>query len=146
MINGKVLNGITKTVGAVGLGLTVYNSHAYAKIHASAYEKEHKAESLAHHYLEDMKIDTPSVVKSRMKEGILHYRTDENMSGFFKTIGGYVRGFSTMAIGSVVPLALSLGTLLGGKGLFSKFCGAGLLAYGGIILLQDGLGIGKPKE
>jgi len=38
---------------------------------------------------------------------------------------------------------LVAGTILGGKGIFSKFCGAGLLAYGGIFLAQEMFGIGK---
>jgi len=69
---------------------------------------------------------------------------DENLSGFFTGIGGYVKGFTSMLVTNIVPAALSVGAILT-KGLASKLCGAGLLAYGGIFLAQEIFGIGKEK-
>lgn len=145
MINTKTLNFITKTVGAGGIGMVLYDTHVAGKIRASAYEKNHKAGSLSETAMEDLKLDSPSVIKSHVKKGIFHYKMDENLSGFFTAISGYFKGAGTMLVGNVIPLTLSVGTFVG-KGIFSKLCGAGLLAYGGIFLLQEGFGIGKSKH
>lgn len=142
-MNGKVLNILTKTVGAAGLGLVLYDAHHAGKIQSPIAEMRGKSSSLAHHYMEDMKLESPSRVRKAAKEGIFRYNLDENLTGFFHSTGGYMEGFTSMIITNAVPLALSVGTLIGGKGLFSKACGAGLLAYGGIFLLQEAFGFGK---
>lgn len=145
-MGGGVLNVITKAVGIGGLGLVLYDAHMAGKMKGPAYEKEHKAHQLTEHYLEDTKIDSPSVVKNAMKKRIFQFHVDENFTGFFTTMHGYFKGFSSMLVDHAIPFVLATGALVGGKGLFSKFCGAGLLAYGGIYMLQEGFGIGKAKE
>lgn len=144
-MNAKVANVLTKTIGAAGLGLVLYDAHHAGKIEAPMAELKGKSTSLSHHYLEDLKLDTPSTVKNAAKKGIFHYHLDETLTGFFHSTGGYVGGFASMLVNNVVPLALSVGTLVGGKGLFSKACGLGLLAYGGIFIMQEGFGFGKKK-
>lgn len=144
-MNGKVLNVLTKTVGAAGLGLVLYDSHHAGKIKAPITEMEGKSKSLSHHYMEDMKLESASKVRAHAKEGIFKYFLDENFSGFFHATSGYIGGFCSMLTTNAIPLALSIGTLIGGKGIFSKACGAGLLAYGGIFLAQEALGIGKKE-
>jgi hypothetical protein len=141
---GNIGNILTKVTGGVGLGLILIDSHNAGKISASQTEKNHKATSISERYLDDMKLDSPSVVKQHVKKGLFNYFVDENLTGFFTSIGGYVNGFSKMMVGNVIPLALSAGTFAG-KGLFSKACGIGLLAYGGIFLAQEIFGIGKSK-
>lgn len=140
----NVSNVLTKTVGVIGLGLIAYDSHSAGKRKAASTEKDHKATSLANHYLEDQKLDSPSIVKAHAKESIFRYYVDENLSGFFGAIGGYVKGFNNMLVSNVVPFALAAGTLVT-KNLVSKCFGAGLLAYGGIFLAQEAFGIGKAE-
>lgn len=140
-----VLNFLTKSVGVAGLGLIAYDAHHAGKIYAPMYEKNHKAEQLSERYLDELKLDSPSVVKEATKKRIFRFFIDENISGFFTTIGGYCKGFGSMLVDNIAPLALAGGTFIG-KGIFSKLCGAGLLAYGGIFLLQEFFGIGKAKK
>lgn len=142
MVNAKLLNIATKTVGGVSLAMILYDSHEAAKIRASSYSKNHKAESLSERYMDDLKLESPSTIRGHVKKGLFRYNVDENLSGFFTSISGYFKGLTSMLVRNVVPLALTTGTFVG-KGLFSKMCGAGLLAYGGIFLLQEAFGIGK---
>jgi len=144
----SISNVLTKTVGVIGLGLIGYDAHVAGKIESHAYEKNHKSEQLADHYMEDLKMDSPSAVKAHVKKSIFKYYLDENLSGFFTGIHGYLSGSATKVIGDVIPFGLAVGSLLGkkgGKNIFSKFCGAGLLAYGGIFLAQEFFGIGKSE-
>lgn len=142
MVNAKLLNIATKAVGGVSLAMILYDSHEAAKIRANSYSKDHKAGSLSERYMDDLKLESPSTIRSDLKKGLFRYSVDENLSGFFTSIAGYAKGFNSMMVRNVVPLALTAGTFMG-KGLFSKMCGAGLLAYGGIFLLQEAIGIGK---
>lgn len=144
----NVLNILTKATGAVGAGLILYDAHHAGKIHASAYEKNHKSGQLSELYLDDLRLDSPSVVKAKAKSHIFKFFLDENASGFFTNIIGYVKGFGSMLESNILPLGLALGTFIGSKGIrggISKFCGVGLLAYGGIFLAQEIFGIGKSR-
>ncbi|MEI8128950.1 MAG: hypothetical protein WCG95_04970 [bacterium] len=142
-MNSSVANFLTKSVGTAALGLVLYDSHIAGKLEAPKYEKNHKAESLEKHFFNEQKLDSPSIIQATVKKSIFRHHVDENLSGFFTNIIGYVKGFGSMMIKNSIPLALVAGTILGGKGIFSKFCGAGLLAYGGIFLAQEMFGIGK---
>lgn len=139
-----VVNVLAKTAGVIGLGLIGYDSHRAGEIESRAYAKNIKAGALSERFVDDMKLDSPSTVKSEVKKGLFNYGLDENLSGFFTGIGGYLKGFTTMAVSNIVPAALSLGAVLT-KGLASRLCGAGLVAYGGIFLAQEIFGIGKEK-
>ena len=143
-------NILTKAVGVIGLGLVGYDAHVAGKINAYSSEKNHKADSLSERYLDDLKLDSPSITKARVKEELFKYSTDETMTGFFHNIGGYIRGSIFSVVGNVIPFGLALGAILGGGaagrglgGTVSKFCGVGLAAYGSIFLLQEVFGIGK---
>ena len=141
----NVLNVLTKATGAVGLGLVLYDAHNAGKIKGSMEEKRHKTHQLTDRYLEEMKIDKPSVLKQEAKHHVFNFFVHENMSEPYNTTKGYGRGFLGMLTNHVLPLALSLGALLGGRGVFSKFCGAGLLAYGGMFLAEEMFGFGKAE-
>lgn len=140
----SISNVLTKTVGVIGLSMVAYDSHVAGKIKAVSHEKNHKATSLAGRFLDDTKLDSPSVVKEHAKKSIFRYFLDENLSGFFASIAGYAKGFSDMLVTNVIPFGLSVGTVLT-KGVTSKCFGAGLLAYGGIFLAQEIFGIGKAE-
>lgn len=135
-------NIITKGVGIAGLGLVLYDSHFAGKIEADSFPKAQKARSLVKSHKHYMELDSPSIVKQKVKKGILDYKTDENISEFFNSIRGYFKGFGNMLVTNVVPLALATGTVAT-KGIASKTFGAGLLAYGGIFMAQELFGIGK---
>lgn len=142
----NISNYLTRGVGVTGLGLIGYESHSLGKHEAQVHAKNVKAESLAENFLEDQKLENPSAVKNALKKHIFNFNLDENLSGFFNSLVGYAKGFSHMVVSNVVPLGLSLGTVLAPKGLISKTFGAGLLAYGSIFFLQEAFGIGKTHE
>lgn len=133
---------LAKSAGIAALGLVAYDSHIAGKIYSGSHEKNHKAESITERYLDDLKLDSTSTVKSGIKKELFKYNTDENLTGFFSSINGYVKGFASMLVSNVVPFTMAVGTLLT-KGFVSKLCGLGLAAYGGIFLLQEAFGIGK---
>lgn len=143
-----VLNVLAKTTGAVGLGLVLYDAHNAGKIKAPMEAKNHKSEQLQERYIDDMKLDKPSVVKAEAKHHIFRFFLDESFSEFFVSAKGYCKGFGEMLGSHVLPFALAMGTFVGSNGIrggVSKFCGAGLLLYGGMFLAEEFLGVGKSE-
>lgn len=140
----NIPNILTKTVGAAGLGLAVYDSHSAGKIQAESHQKEVKAGITANSYMDTLTLDSPSVVKSKLKNKYFRMRMDENITEFFTGIAGYLKGFGKMLVDNVVPLALSAGTLVKNK-IVSRASVVGLLAYGGIYIGREVMGIGKPN-
>lgn len=144
-MNPRITNFIVKGIGVAGAGLVLYDSHVLGKIQSSENQKTVKADGLEKAYANTMTLDSPSIVKSNLKKGIFNMHMEETMSDFFTGITGYVKGFSSMLVYNIVPAALSVGTLAT-KGTLSKCFGAGLLLYGGITLVQEVFGIGKPSK
>lgn len=138
-------NFATKTLGVIGLGLVAYDSHVRGAAESHEYAKKIKADSITKHYLDELSLENPSMVREEVKKQIFNYRLDENFSSFFTGIAGYCKGFGEMLVKNVVPFGLSVGTVLT-KGIVSKLFGAGLLAYGGVFLAQEIFGIGKTEE
>lgn len=150
MSSSTVLNILAKTAGAVSLGLIAYDAHTVGKVKGIAYEKNWKAEELNKLHERTLKIDSPSATKLAVRKGMFRVFLDENVTGFFTTLKGYFSGFGSMVINNIIPFGLALGALFIGskgiRGVISKFCGVGLLAYGGIFLLKEIFGIGKDKK
>lgn len=143
--NLTVTGVLAKAAGVAGLGMVAYDAHTSGQIEAPRSQKSLKADNLTEHYLNDMKLESPSKVQSEMKKRIFNFYADENISSFFSNIGGYVKGLSTSVVQNVIPLGLSVGAIFT-KGLLSKGFGIGLAAYGGIFLLQEAFGIGKSHK
>lgn len=145
-MRANLLNVLTKTTGAVGLGLVLYDSHNAGKIKASMEEKHHKSDQLKERYMEDMKLDKPSIIKQDAKGRVFRFFVHENMSEPYAVSKGYGKGFLDMLGQHVVPFGLSLGALLFSRnGFMSKFCGAGLVAYGALFLAEEMFGVGKAE-
>lgn len=136
------LNVLTKVTGAAGLGLVLYDSHNAGKIKASMEEKYHKTDQLKERFIDDMKLDRPSVIKQDAKHHVFNFFVHENMSEPYTLGKGYGRGFLGMLTQNVLPFGLSV-IALATNGIVSKFCGAGLLAYGAMFLAEEMFGIGK---
>lgn len=135
--NIKFADVLAKTAGIAGLAYVAYDSHKAAGVEATKVRKDMKSDLIADHYLSDMKLDSPSVVKSNIKKRITEFALDENISSPFTAAGGYIKGFSSMLVNNVVPLGLSVGALIAPKGILSRLFGVGLLAYGGLFLAQE---------
>ena len=91
------------------------------------------------------RLDSPSLLKSEVKDKIFKWQLGSNFLSFFNSAAGYFSGLFSMMAESVVPLGLSAVALLAkGKKLA---CGSaiGLAAYAGLSLIKDGFGIGSPK-
>lgn len=141
-LSGNITNYLAKAVGIGGLALVGYESHCVGKMQAVNTGKSIKADTLSKQYLENMRMDSPSVIRQEVKRQIFNFHAEEGFTDFFTNIAGYVKGFGSMLITNIVPLGLSAGAVMT-KGFFSKMFGAGLLAYGGIFLAQEFFGIGK---
>lgn len=141
--NIKFADVLAKTAGIAGLAYVAYDSHKAARVEATKVQKDMKSESIEDHYLSDMKLDSPSVVKSNIKKRITEFSLDENISSPFTAAAGYVKGFSSMLVNNVVPLGLSAGALIAPKGILSRLFGIGLVVYGGIFLAKEIFGVDK---
>lgn len=141
--NINVANALAKTAGLAGLGYVLVDSHLAAKVEAEKTQKDIKSDSIEKHYLSDMKLENHSIVQSKIKKKVTDFYMNENISDPFTRTAGYVKGFGSMLVNNIVPLGLSVGALVSPKGIFSKMFGVGLLAYGGIFLAQEFLGIGQ---
>lgn len=137
-----VLNFLTKSLGAATIGLIAYDAHNAGKIQAPMYRKNYKADQMANLYLHDRKLSSPSVVEDAAKKRIFKYFLDERLTSVFTSAIGYVKGAASIVINNVIPFGLACGTFVG-KGAFSKLCGAGILAYGGLFLFQEFTGFGS---
>ena len=138
---------IAKGIGAVGLGLVLYDAHTLGKIESASNQKRSAANMIAGPFANTMMQDSASILESRAKKGFSNFMMEENMSTFFTGIGGYFKGVGSMLVSHIVPLGLSIGALATPRNsLASKVFGFGLLAYGGMFMLHDVMGIGKPNE
>lgn len=145
-VSATASNIITRAVGAAGLILVGIDAHNMGKMESSKNRNNIKAAGLSERYLDDMKMESPSVVDNAVKKRIFKYAVDENFTGFFTSVAGYTKGFGSMLVNDVIPLGLAAGTVLMPKGFLSKSFGVGLLAYGVIHVLQDVFNIGKRKD
>lgn len=134
-----------KAAGLAGIGAIAWDAHSHAKAKGAMTERNEKTDSLTKSYMGQFKSDSASFVKDSVKKRLFAFEADENVSGFFTNLKGYVGGFASMLIDDVVPLGLSLGALVAPKGLISKGFGLGLIAYGGVFLAQEFFGIGKAR-
>ena len=130
--------------GLAGIGAVLWDAHSHAKVKGAMTERNEKTDSLTKSYMNQFKSDSSSFVKDAAKKRLFALEADENVSGFFTNLKGYVGGFTSMLIDDVVPLGLSLGALIS-KGTVSKGFGIGLLAYGGVFIAQEFFGIGKAR-
>lgn len=135
-MRANLLNVLTKVTGAAGLGLVLYDAHKYGKTNSHMGEMDHKAHQLKSRYMDEMKLDKPSIVKQETKHRIFNFFVHEKMSEPYVLAKGYGDGFMSMLTQHVVPFGLSIGALVT-NGIVSKFCGAGLLAYGAMFLAEE---------
>lgn len=135
-MRANVLNVLTKVTGAAGLGLVLYDAHHYGKTNSHMGELDHKAHQLKGRYMDEMMLDKPSIIKQEAKHKIFNFFVHEKMSEPYVLAKGYGDGFMSMLTQHIVPFGLSIGALVT-RGVASKFCGLGLLAYGAMFLAEE---------
>ncbi len=136
---------LAKTAGVVGLGLIFRDAHTIGKLQADVTSQSRDANVSMDLFENSQRLDSPSLLKSQVKDKVFKYQLDSNFLNFFNSGIGYFSGLGSMLISNVVPITLSLTALLAkGKKLA---CGSGiaLAAYAGFSFIKDGLGFGTNK-
>ena len=136
---GKVL---VKGIGAASLVLVCRDAHVMGKYQANADAQTKISKISQDLFMNTQYLDTPSVTDANIKKGILDAHLKDGVQEFFYSGGGYLKGFFNMLSDKVVPFALGLGALLGGK-VLGKCSAIGLAVYGAYQLFTQGLGIGR---
>ena len=136
----------SQALGVAGLGLVLHDSHTLGKIESAALQRKSGAEMGLTAYENTMMQNSPSVVQMEVKKKLSNTLMDENITEFFSGMSGYTKGFTRMLVDNVIPLGLSLGAVLAKPAWASKAFGAGLLAYGLLFVVREGLGALKPND
>ncbi len=150
----NVSNILIKTIGMVGLGSVLYDSHIMGKQQSKIDQHVIKTDSVQKTFIDTMSLDTPSKTKDILRKQFLNFKLNETFSTFFTGAAGYAKGFAKMLVNNIIPFSLAMGTVVaagankakGTKGILSKTFGLGLVAYGLVYLLHDVFGIFKPKK
>ena len=143
---GKGIGNIAaRATGVAALGVTAYDAHVLGKLQADVYSQSNEADRLTAAAYNNNYLDTPSAVMGKVKKGIFKFQVDNSIFMPFDAVIGYVKGFASSCVNSVIPGLLGLGALFGGK-VSSKFSALGLLVYGGYKIFQEGFGIGRPNR
>ncbi|HIS82625.1 hypothetical protein KID03_06170 [bacterium] len=136
---------LAKTAGAAALYFIARDAHTIGKLQADVTSSTNDANVSMDLFENSQRLDSPSLLKSEVKDKVFKYHLGSNMLSFFNSAIGYFSGVCSMLCNDVVPLALSATALLAkGKKLA---CGSAiaLAAYSGLSFIKDGLGLGTTK-
>ena len=134
---------ITGAIGLAGLGLVTYDAHNLGKIQSDLYASERDAQSAAYFLNNDMYVSKMSRSQEKLRDWAFRYELGQSWRRFFNAPIGYVKGFFTMLVSHVVPLALSLGALFG-KGKAASASAIGLGIYSAYQVVKNVFGFGTP--
>ena len=137
---GRLISG---AIGAIGLGVVAYDAHNVGKIQSDLYASEHDAKASLYYLNNDMYVTNMSRTQEKVRDWAFRTELGEGIRRFINVPIGYVKGFFTMLISHVVPLALSLGALFG-KGGAAKGSAIGLAVYAGYKTIRNIFGLGTP--
>lgn len=137
---------LAKAAGATAIALVASDAHVMGKLTADTYAQQKEADrasSAAHNmrYLSE-----PSTVQSNLKKTVFNLEMENNTFKFFNSAIGYFKGLGEMLISGVVPLGLGVTALIASPSKHGKLCkaaGWGLVAYAGVKLVKDILGVGN---
>ena len=134
---------ITGAIGLAGLAVVGYDAHNVGKIQSDLYASERDARATTYFLNNDMYLSSMSRSQEKIKDLSFRYELGQNWRRVINVPIGYVKGFFTMLVSHVVPLALSLGALFG-KGGVAKGSALGLGIYGAYHFIKNFFGIGTP--
>ncbi len=138
---------LAKAAGAAAVGMVAYDAHVIGKLRADTYSQSKEADRTASLATNTLYLTEPSTIQTKVKKKIFNLELENNFFNFFNSAIGYFSGLGEMLISGVVPLGLGITALLASPKNHGKICkgaGIGLLAYGGIKLVRDILGFGRP--
>jgi hypothetical protein len=142
-VGSKVMTGVAKTVGCLGLAAIVYDAHKWGQLRAGEERKNAIADSGLDAFLDSRTLNKPSFILSELQDR----RFDREMKGgmfngvrnFFNSAKGYIKGFAESIVSNVIPLALTAATLLT-KGKAAKLSATALAAYGTVEVAKNTFG------
>ena len=136
---------LAKTAGVVALGCIARDAHTIGKLQADVTAQSRDANVSMDLFENTQRLDSPSLLKSEVKDKVFKYHLGSNFINFFNAGIGYVSGLTSMLVDNVVPLGLGLTALLAKGNKLAKGSGIALAGYAIFSFIKDGLGIGSPK-
>lgn len=136
---------LAKTAGAAALYFIARDAHAIGKLQADITSSTNDANIGMDLYENSQRLDSPSLLKSEVKEGVFNYHLVSNTLSFFNSARGYFSGVCSMLVNDVVPLALSATALLAKGKKLAGGSAIALAAYAGFSFIKDCLGLGNQK-
>ena len=122
---------VTKSIGAGGLGLGIYDAHCKAKRESIRQGKRHIADNTMDAWLNSTRLESNSEIESSMRKVARDWRLDSPIPKIWGNLKGYVSGFFGSIAENVVPIVLSAGVFASKTGsVLSKLSMVGLGCYG----------------
>lgn len=137
---------LAKSAGAVALGLVAYDSHTLGKINADAYAQSQDAKACQKSFNNTMLLSDPSICMSKAKNFMLNWEIQDNVRHFVNSALGYFKGFGSMLINEIVPLALGIGAFASKNKKIACGFGIGLASYGVFKFFKDVCGFGHSND
>ena len=136
---------LTKGVGLGALGILTYDAHYVGKIQSDLYASEKDAQQTGYYLNNTLYLPSMSKTAEKVKNWSYKMTLDHTWRRFFNEGIGYVKGFGSMLVDNVVPLALGIGAVKSWKTpIIGKACAVGLALYGGYEFLKNFFGVGTP--
>ncbi len=135
---------ITRGAGIAALAMVARDANYVGKMQADLYASEQDAKSTAY-YLNNTMYGSMSKTQEKIKNLSYNVQLNQTWKRFFNEGIGYVKGFSSMLVNHVVPFALGIGALLGGKKVAKVSTGA-LGIYAGYEFIKNFFGLGTPNN
>jgi hypothetical protein len=136
---------LTGAMGLAGLGVIGYDSHYVGKLQSDLYASERDAKNAIYYLNNDMYNTGMSKVEDKVRDFSYNMELGTNWKRFINTGIGYVKGFTSMLVSSIVPLTLSLGAIFAPKKAAKWFAG-GLGIYGAYAFLKNFFGWSTPGD
>lgn len=139
----KFIPSPTTIVGLATLGAVGYDAHYIGKMQSDLYASEKDAGYTSYFLNNDMYNTSMSKIQDSIKEASFSTELDVTWKRFFNEGIGYIKGFTSKLVCSIVPLALGL-TAVFGKGAIKTAGAVGAGIYGAYVFIKNFFGIGTP--
>lgn len=121
---------VTKSIGAGGLGLGIYDAHSKAKRESIRQGKRYMADNTMDAWMNSTRLESDSEVEAGMRKVARNWRLDSPVPKIWGNLKGYASGFFHSVAENVVPIVLSAGVFASKTGsAISKLSMVGLGGY-----------------
>ena len=132
-------------IGLGALGAVAYDANYVGKINADLYSSEKDAAAAVKYLNNTMYNSGMSKINENIRESAYNTELDWTFRRFVNEGRGYIKGFGSMLVTHVVPLALGIGAMTKNK-IVSVGSVIGLGVYGLMHLIRAYFGVGNPKN